>query len=360
MRNNTYFCAYAILNDTLLAFSHGGLTRKFVDNAYKTKIDNYFDNDVNYKRLTDGLTKTGGYYRIVDDSTNTDVIIKCIEDYNRENKELLKKVVNDSLYSVTYSTPPTNWGWNFEKVRKGIHVKPSKGLVKLMAMTAGFDSCKHPTVGNCLFNENNVNTGEYSPIMPGIVDLRDEKMTLHCGDKKFVQFIGHVPQGFGASIDLFTKNGNDNSTYNINLDISNTGLTHDMVSNIDNLDKNFFYMAYSNNGKLTTHGKLHMNGSASSFKSITSDKSYVIEFDSEYDLLGADFKNHLIQKMISEEPKKPIFEHGKLVNNIFLYSIKSGYDYEAKTHTGGSRHKKRVTTRKNKLKNNKTKKNKRR
>lgn len=273
---------------------------------------------------------SGGYHGKVGGGTTTSIITTGIQTFNETYKSLLVKVIHNYLYSKNYTNTdinPTNWAWNKSKKATTTkqptvsYFKPTKALVKFMAMTAPFDSCQH-NYGNELCTVDGdkkkpaIKSIDYSPISPGIVELRKPENTLFCSDSELVQFIGHSPQGFGATIDLFTSNDTTNThkTYNINLDISNTALSHDTIANLDKLSDNYFYMVYRNDGTLKTHGEIHVaTGKSVKFKNIGD----TIKYDSTYDILSEQFKNYLMK---TDPANKKAFMHGKLHNHTMLYT----------------------------------------
>jgi hypothetical protein len=262
---------------------------------------------------------------------------------------MLADVIHNYLYSKNYTNTDmksSNWAWNKSKKMSSTttqsgYFKPTKDLVKFMAMTAPFDSCQ-PGYNEC-DKANKLESADYSPIMPGILGLRKAKNTLFCNDIVLVQFIGHSPQGFGATIDLFTSNdiSNTHKTYNINLDISNTALSHDTIANLDKLSDNYFYMVYGKDGTLKTHGEIHVNSTINNdnnpFTKVGLDNG-IIKYAPDYDVLGIEFKS-MIQfnaqtqdgKEVKGDKEVPFdyFEHGKLATGKFLYTHKtqSGYVY---------------------------------
>ena len=369
----TYFCAYANANDRLLTFSHGGITKNFLDSTYMERYNKFFDDTTNYEHMTE---LKGGYHSKVTDSDDTKSDIQiAIDTFNETNKTLLVKVIHNYLYSKNYEEPTNikanNWAWNKGKRKSDEHYKPSHTLVKFMAMTAPFNSCLHNKYTDCEGEDKKtaaVNSENYSPIAPGILGLRKPENILYCKDSNFVQFIGHSPQGFGATIDLFTSGESSNTykTYNVNLGISNTALSNHTVAILEKLGDNYFYMVYGKDNNLTAHGKIHVTN-----KNINSaGLAGKIEYDSTYDVLGKEFTsmikfNSKTQTEVNTNGKPLVyFEHGKLVNGQFLYTHKTdgGFDYTPKLSkiiTRGGNRKKRITKCNKRVKKSQTKKLKR-
>lgn len=381
----TYFCAYANTTqpERLLTFSHGGITKNFLNTDYASGYNNFFENDVNYNIMT---TLSGGYHAAVAEGINRSVIAKTILAFNTTYKNELLKVIHYYLYSKKYANHNNdnkisinNWAWNKSKKQSATKTpttdyrKPIKALVKFMAMTAPFNSCLHNGLTECTKTDStktaHINSDNYSPIMPGILGLRKAENVLYCNDANLVQFIGHSPQGFGAAIDLFTSTntGKQYKTYNVNLDISNTALSHDVVSDLTKLSDNYFYMVYD--GKLTTHGKIYVNtinkGDNNPFNKAGISNGE-ITYDATYDVLGNEF-NAMIKfnQPTQTAPNTDYFEHGKLQSAKFLYTYKgnNGYVYtpvlKQIINRGGSRKTKRQSSKKNKRKHMQTKKLKR-
>jgi hypothetical protein len=349
----TYFCAYANANDRLLTFSHGGITKNFLDSEYTKKYNAFFDNTTNYEHMTE---LKGGYYSKVTDGITKSNIQTTIATFNDTYKSLLVKVIHNYLYSKNYAINTTinakEWAWNKSKREGKTHLKPSKELLKFMVMTAPFNSCLHKKYTDCDDKKAGVDSANYSPIAPGILGLRKSENTLYCTDSNFVQFIGHSPQGFGATIDLFTSGDSHQTvkTYNVNLDISNTALANNTVANLEKLGANYFYMVYGTDGRLTTHGIIHVKPEI--FNSEPANT--VIEYDSTYDVLGSDFTSMIMFNAATQTEKNnsgtqfDYFEHGKLVTGHFLstHKTKSGYAYTPKLIKTISRGGNRKTTRK--------------
>lgn len=347
----TYFCAYANTTqpERLLTFSHGGITNNFLNSEYASGYDSFFDDVSNYNIMT---TLSGGYYAAVTKGAGKTLITGTISTFNTTYKNELVKVIHNYLYSKNYdkhnnntkitkhnnNTKITinNWVWNKNKKPTATKTpttdyrKPTKSLLKFMAMTAPFNSCLHKGLTDCTKTETeqipHVNSENYSPIIPGILGLRKPENALYCDDANLVQFIGHSPQGFGATIDLFTSTKTDNShkTYNVNLDISNTALSHNIISDLNKLSDNYFYMVYDTGGKLTTHGKIHVNttnnGDDNPFKQANLTNGE-ITYDSIYDILGSDFNAMLkFNQQTQNDSNMNYWEHGKLQTGNFLYT----------------------------------------
>ena len=341
----TYFCAYADAeyNKRLLAFSHGGITKNLLDDTYRRKYDKFFsivkkdikqeepslginieqiyDTD-NYNIMTHSTKKstalTGGFYKKLDATTgsSSEYIHKAIAHFNATYKHLLIKTLN-AYVGDTYN------------ISDDINLAPSVELVKLLAVSSGFNTCMHDRYIECNKSDPKkhtplIDSTAYSPIMPGIVGLRLSDNTLYCNDKNFVQFIGHSPQGFGVTIDLFESTSPEVKfkTYNINLDISNTTLAHDNVADLKKLKDNYLFMVYKTNGELYTHCKLHV-ADTDKFKQFP-DKT--ILYDSTANLFGLDLLEAL---RITEPDNIKAFIHGKLFDSddAVLYSTEKDYKY---------------------------------
>lgn len=323
----TFFCAYATTTATttsnrILAFSHGGITKNLLDSEYTNKYDNFFENDTNYNVMIHS-EQGGGYYKKINIGYAKDNIISTIASFNKKYKTLLVNTINEYLPMLNLSnTTNTNSNSKLANLQK-----PTKTFVKLLAMTSGFHSCLHEKYTDCdrtnTSHKNAVNSLNYSPIVPGIVELRKDNNTLYCSDSEFVQFIGHSPQGFGVTIDLFESTSPEVKfkTYNINLDISNTTFAHDTVADLTKLKDNYLFMVYDTDGKLFTHGKLHV-ANTDKFKKIP---AKTILYDSADDLFGIDLLEVL---RTTEHNNIKAFIHGKLSNSDdVLYSTEDNYNY---------------------------------
>ena len=337
----TYFCAFANNTKKLLAFSHGGITKNLLDTKYDKKYNMFFStkktepsvpgkhpktrkntyNDFeNYNIMTQsklqGNNLSGGFYKKLNinnsSSPSSSNIHNAISYFNANNKHLLKNTLD--YYNNDYNKPTIKYA-------------PSPDLVKLLAMSSGFNTCVHDRYTECNRSSQPnipfIDSAAYSPIIPGIVGLRSPYNTLYCNDSDFVQFIGHSPQGFGVTIDLFKSTSAEVKfkTYNINLDISNTTLAHDKVADLTKLKDNYLFMVYNTKGELYTHCKLHV-ANTDKFSKFP-DKT--ITYDSEYNLFSNDFEESLHE---IEPDNNNGFIHGKLKDsNLVFYSKVSNYDY---------------------------------
>jgi hypothetical protein len=344
MSKRTYFCAWANSADRLLAFSHGGITKNLLATNYGKRYNMFFSISKKslHKKNTGGINVTqytdpkyynimthsnlktrtnlnGGFYKKINDGSTSEHIHKSISDFNAKNKHLVSDTLKHYLVYLYTS----------KQLSDEIDYAPTSVLVKLMALTSGFNSCMHNKYVEC--NRSNpdklvpyVDSAAYSPIMPGLKGLRKPDNTIYCKDKSFVQFIGHSPHGFGATIDLFKAESSDIkfNTYNVNLDVSNTVLTNDTVSNLEQLSENYLYMVYSNKGELTAHGNLHV-ADIDKFNAFP-DKT--IKYNDTFDLLSNEFMDYLIH---IEPSNQDAYIHGILVDdkNKIFYSTAEGFDY---------------------------------
>jgi hypothetical protein len=389
----TYFCAYAKLNDRLLTFSHGGITKHFMDEKYQKKFDAFFSHGIllsDDESITEDTPVSDKFYKIMtrlkggymkdkidNDKGYTDnQIIDTINRFNKKYKNVVRNIINQyiSMLSKSINKP----------INEELH-KPSRDFVKLFAMTANFNTCLHQDYNACSDTKPLINSAIYSPILPGIDELRNIENTLLCNNMDLIQFFGHLPKGFGATVDLF-KLKNGKKTYNINLDISNTVLSHDTVPDLKKMGENYFYLVYNSNlGNLKANGKLHF--SLKTEFNNAEIKNSIVEYEPNYDLLSEDFEDLLTE---TEKDNNTVYMHGKIKgDNIFLYTEEkpkftftpktkkiTGYGFDVNNSgfgfNGGARRKRNTTTskvslshnnlrlgstRKNKLKKNKTKKN---
>lgn len=223
---NTYYCAYAELNNDLLVFSHGGMRDEF----FKCDMDSNLESQVYGDKILGEMvqkqsqTQAGGYV-----GTNATVIsaedIKArINLYNSQMKSGLKKLIGDYQHLVNVVSTK--------------NIKPTAELLLNLVISApyvapeGSVSCFHRHA---------------SPIMPGLDHpLPGEKPNAYranpiCAQgKTLYQFVGHFPLGFAPTIDKYTTGSDGITSYAINLDVSNS-----LFGQFDKLDISKIYGNYS-------------------------------------------------------------------------------------------------------------------
>lgn len=210
--------------------SHGGLTKNIINNSDYLKQflnslhnlyvsddklfniltnANYFYNPLTYKRinkLIDIYTKPkhGGFKTDTTVSISSDELQHTINN----NTTLLNKVI-----SSIKDMPEMN--------------VPDHNMLFMLMITSNFDFNtfleKIYIKSDALMISKQYNwpsAALYGPIQPGINEMRHLMFT--CTNKTLYQIIGHVPVGFGATIDKFTHPTIRHTSYLITLDNSNT------------------------------------------------------------------------------------------------------------------------------------------
>ena len=228
MSDNTYYCAYAELDNDLLVFSHGGLREEF----FKCNTENdlisqvYADKKLGdmVEKQTDTQTQAGGYVGTNATVIDAEEIKKRIDLYNSQMKSGLKKLIGDYQHLVNVVSTKNK--------------KPTAELLLNLVISApyvapeGSVSCFHRHA---------------SPIMPGLDHpLPGEKPNAYrakpiCAQgKTLYQFVGHFPLGFAPTIDKYTTGSDGITSYAINLDVSNS-----LFGQFDKLDISKIYGNYS-------------------------------------------------------------------------------------------------------------------
>lgn len=223
---NTYYCAYATLNDKLCLFSHGGMTHKFFDkNIYKEYINHINHNAIIYTNTEDFKGKSdyfsrlfgkkGGFFKgdIVKNVDSQNIIIK-INAFNGYCKHTMKTVLNNGYLDKNNDNLPS--------------------VDILFLLLIGVPRTTTP--------DWDLNPDQVGPIQPGLAGMR--KNGFVCSDKKLIQFIGHLPNGYSSTLDVYQGQGQEQ--YVINLDISQSVLSQKYT--IEKISKsNYLYLTMDNN-----------------------------------------------------------------------------------------------------------------
>lgn len=216
-------------------FSHGGITNKFIEHYKKYKKETF---DADFEPLKKSIPyfqqHKGGYYR--NDLTKEisfEDLKTCADNYNAgfNNK------VNDMYQHLsTYENKSTDVNFNQlcqTIMELGHHSVPHNGKISEFSMK---------------------NVG---PIMPGLPSLRGNESFLIEG-KTVRQFIGHVPLGIGAVIDLYQNNNKRQSHYIINCDINNIVLRSPHLD-FSEPTNNYLYFELMNDNTINQHYQAKYN-----------------------------------------------------------------------------------------------------
>ena len=202
--------------------SHGGITydlinnpeslynikKKFIDRT-DNKVVKYMSNVEEYNKMT------GGFYTT---TTRPSVITDLNETIGNLNYTI--KLAIDDVLKIDDMSIPTN------------------EMLFLLVLTTNFNcSLFSSTIKDAISCKNLAPSNTLGPITPGITQMRENSWTLK--DAFLCQIIGHVPSGFGMTVDLFEslpKSGKVDKALLINLDVSNT--FHNMINNKIDKDHN--------------------------------------------------------------------------------------------------------------------------
>jgi len=216
------FCFTKTIDNKLVLFSHGGITKKLIDNC-NDEINNIlvrlFEDigTVNYNHIRE---QAGGLY----------VVDSILQTYNNEGIKSKVEFINNIL--CTHLQRCLN--------EDRTECVPSNDMLFLLCMSADYT-----------FNAGETST-MLSPIMPGIFNIRDKNEYFYSVDSTVVQIFGHKPCGFATTVDLYTNN--TNICYLLDIDTSNTFLGTTANNNLESK----VWVEIKNN-KITVHGDLRFN-----------------------------------------------------------------------------------------------------
>jgi hypothetical protein len=280
-RTHNFICAYKEFGDDknkqIALFSHGGITKTFLDT----------EGFCNFKLLEDGVkaefnSQTGGYLG-TGKKVALETIKTRIDTYNKHYREKISTCLSEKTQEIPQDE--------------------ISNLLYLLATSA-------PT------KVDKYDAEKLSPIMPGIFNMRDN--AILCNDACIYNFFGHKPDGYGPVVDKFElenvqqKISNIDKTkktysYNINCDISNTLLGNLGRVNNDTLSTNYSYLSSSIEGNklvLKNNSSITVNDTVKSQFGIYLTDNNLIS-DNEYNLL------ELSNEILSYENEKKWSALGK-------------------------------------------------
>jgi hypothetical protein len=201
----------------IYVLSHGGITKNLMEkpNSMAEMLTVLNSSDKKYEDLINivttipkGGSKHGGFTKLVEKS------------YSDEILKLRVKDINDT-YTKAYNASDIQ------------DEKPNGNLLFLLIITTPYscENLKKKINANLkcdIIKVNILDTDIYSPICSGIHQMR--KYMFTCTNKILYQIIGHMPNGYGTTIDKFKHN--KDISYLITLDISNT-FTGTSVNNVN-------------------------------------------------------------------------------------------------------------------------------
>ncbi len=234
-------CKLINYRENLLLLSHGGITKKLIDNPnifgqmkndiIDGKIKSYLSDIEEYKKML------GGYY-------NSQVLTEL------QDIESSIRIINNSIKTSIYDVLETE-----------MMIKPEPEILFLLIISTPFNCSKFiEKIKNDDILCNNIKSSElYGPIVPGIFNMRNLFFTVK--NKIIYQIIGHKPLGFGATIDYFEsleKIPTGSSGVLINLDISNSfnGMIYNKLEN-NNLSKTM--LKISSNGNVSLYSQINID-----------------------------------------------------------------------------------------------------
>ena len=192
-------------NKSIYLLSHGGITYNAINTEnYLQNMHNRLEKtDEQINKLKQTLTNaakfynsestdvsitpsSGGYYSTISNNVTEDKIKQRVEQNNTFFKSVIKKIneTNDMLV-------------------------PNADMLFLLMLTTNFDVNKF--IDKMIkpqdkLEKNNYEllypAAEYGPVQPGINQLRSDKL-FTCSKKTLYQIIGHIPLGFGATVDKY-------------------------------------------------------------------------------------------------------------------------------------------------------------
>lgn len=192
----------------VLLLSHGGITKNILEQSHKLKI--FKKKLINNNKLTNILTdaklfweqQIGGYYEKDGSDTqfNLGSVIMRTKIINKEFKISIQECLIENIFTE----------------------KPSFNMLFLLIMSSPFDcvsfngKIKESDIKpNC---DDIISSGRLSPIMAGYEIMRTE--FFYVEDYDVYQIYGHMPVGYGTTIDMFEKN--ELKSFLINMDSSNS------------------------------------------------------------------------------------------------------------------------------------------
>ncbi len=251
-RKQSQSIVYREINNKLYLFSHGGLNHDVLINSSVNLniLDNINSDVFKMENIQKQQTQQGGFYL---DSKDKDIIktISKAELYENVNKinEFIKNKIN-IIYNYNKPIPGSP-----NPSEKDKRTEQMKAVIPLLILSSGFSS---DTFNNSLQKEkekikDGISTENISPILAnGMFNkLRQSgKMFVVDGVTETIQLIGHSPNGYGSSVDLFEK-GTTNvlRTVLINLDVSNSfiGSISSSIGTDNILSKNYCRIDKTNN-----------------------------------------------------------------------------------------------------------------
>jgi hypothetical protein len=334
-REQNFVCAYTEFgneeneeNKQIALFSHGGITKSFIETKgfYEFKLKSSCTDE---QCITVEEPSISGGFLGDAKQVSLDQIKNRIDEYNGNYKTTIRQCLEEPISKD--------------------NITPSENALYLLATSA-------PT------KVDKYDAEKHSPIMPGIYNMRKE--AIICSSATIYNFFGHKPDGFGPVVDKFTNN--NNISYNINCDFSNT-----LIGNLGrvkgDLRENYAYLKsiinnnilkLYNNSKIIVSDSLKNNLTANNLRkdgSLFSDSkynllelpddilSYAADNDKQYSALGKYISrngNNYLLTLAKGFTVKPIV----LTNDKKQLNPNSTFAGGSKTKT--TRNKKRTTTNK--------------
>ena len=224
-------CIMKIIEDTksIYILSHGGMTYNGFRENYFDELKNFiYDNHNHESQIKEYFTKliniitnqTGGFCKDDTKTSYSSDVIKKLEELNKIYTEAITKVLEQKDMNI-----------------------PDRFMIFLLMTTAPYtcEKINKDKLLNCKEIEKSILSSELvGPVVPGIKNMRTYMFT--CSDKTLYQIIGHIPNGYGATIDKFKNNYNSNFSYLITLDNSNSfvGTNQNKVEKFNSLSKTMF------------------------------------------------------------------------------------------------------------------------
>jgi hypothetical protein len=317
-RKQSQSILYKEINDKIYLFSHGGLNYDvLINSSTNLNILDNINNDV-FKMTNIQGPQKGGFYLDSKDKDIVKTISKSVlyENINKIN-EFIKKNIN-TIYNYIEPIPGSP---NASTTSK--RDDQMKSVISLLILSSAFNSDNFNKLLKDIVNpklQSDISTEDISPIIAnGMYNkLRQEnKMFVVDGVTETIQLIGHSPNGYGSSVDLFEKGTKPVlRTVLINLDISNSFIGS-ISSNIDTnniLSKN--YCKIDRNNNLYTNTKINFK------KEVINPKKF-------------DIRNNMVEILNPENLTNVFVSNGFVDRNEFEYSssVDQLYPFISETYT---------------------------
>ena len=313
-RKQSQSILYREINDKIYLFSHGGLNYEVLINSSTnlSTLDKITNNVFDMNNIQE--LQKGGFYLDSKDKDIVKTIGKSVlyENINKIN-EFIKKNIN-TIYNYIEPIPGSPITSKSDDQMKSV--------ISLLILSSAFNSDTFNKLLKDSVNpklQSSIYTEDISPIIANGMykKLRKEnKMFVVDGVTETIQLIGHSPNGYGSSVDLFEKGTKPVlRTVLINLDISNSFIGS-ISSNFDTnniLSKN--YCKIDRNNNLYTNTKINFR------KQVINPKKFDIRNNMVEILNPENLTNVFVSNRFVDRNE---FEYSSLVDQLYPF-IRESY-----------------------------------